>query len=219
MKISSFNRVFLSIVVLLLLLVVTSPLTAVWLIRIQANQIVENDLRALTTSSLASMNVSEGFKQTASAVMENNTSDLSQVLVRLAETTKQVDIQYESHRKTLKSSAEKEKFEHLLKCRKDYRATREEIFRLLKEGNAAAARTLFDKDCESQYELYVKALEGVVHNNIAKARASGRHIIKLCNWLLLIQLVLLGFFFVYGFFVPLTALIEGLTRRSIVVKD
>ncbi len=216
---SSFNRVFLAFVVLLLLLVVTSPLTAVWLIRIQANQIVGDDLQALTTSSLASMNVSEGFKQTASAVMDIDSSNVSEVLARLGETTREVDTQYESHRQTLKTPAEHEKFEQLLKCRKDYRATREEIFRLLEEGKSAEARMLFERDCERKYELYAKALGDVVQNNVTKARASGRAIIKLCNWLLLIQAVLLGFFFIYGFFVPLTAIMEKFTRRPIVFKD
>jgi hypothetical protein len=219
MKSSFFNRVPLTIVVLLLLLVIFSPLTTIWLIRIQASHIVDNELRALTTSSLASMNVSEGFKQTASAVMNGNTSNLSEILERLVETTKEVDIQYESHRKTLRSTAEIENFDHLLKSRREYRATRDEIFRLLKEGKPAEARTLFDKECESQYEVYANMLGEVVQSNISVARASGQKIITLCNWLLLIQMLLLGFFFIYGFFVPLTAFMERRTRRPIVVED
>jgi hypothetical protein len=212
------NRLTLSLVGIFLLLVVTSPITTVLLIKKQANQIVDDDLRALTTSSLASMNVSEGFLQTASAVREDG-ADLSETVERLLETTGQVDAQYESHRKTLQTVEERRKFDHLIACRKDYRRTREQIFLLLKEGRVSEARELFSSECEPKYEIYAGALSDVVENNVSKARDSGRKIISLCNWLLLIQFVLLGFFFIYGFFVPLTAFMERVTRKPIVFDE
>jgi hypothetical protein len=213
-----FTRLSLALAVFVLLLVVTSPLTTVWLIKNQANRIVEADLRALTTSSIASLNVSEGFLKTAAAVRENG-SDLSGVLARIAESTANVDEQYETHRKTLQSAEDRKVFEHLLKCRKEYRETRERIFKLLSEGEMDEARALFSNECEPRYAIYVGALGDVVQANVTKARDSGRKILNLCNWLLGIQLVLLGFFFIYGFFVPLTALMERVSRKPVVFDE
>lgn len=218
MKSPPFKRLLLALVVIVLLLVVTSPLTTVWLIKQQAKQIVEDDLRALTTSSLASMNVSEGFLQTASAVRENN-SDLSAILARLVETTGNVDAQYEAHRQTLQTNREREMFDELIRCRQEYRQTREKIFQLLKQGEAELARMVFSNECEPKYEIYAGALGAVVQNNVSKARDSGRKIINLCNWLLVIQIILLGFFFIYGFFVPLTAFMERVTRKPVVFDE
>ena len=219
MKSAPLNRLSLVLVMIVLLLVATSPITTVWLIKKQANRIVDDDLRALTTSSLASMNVSEGFMQTASAVRDTGDGNVSEVLARLRETTSEVDAQYESHRETLQTKDEHEKFDHLIKCRKDYRQTRERIFQLLDEGKVAEARELFGKECEPKYEIYAEALGAVVQNNVSKARDSGKNIITLCNWLLAIHIILLGFFFIYGFFVPLTAFMERLTRKPVVFKD
>ncbi len=216
---SPFRKLILAFFVMILLVVVTSPLATIWLIKEQANRIVEDDLRGLTTSSLASMNVSEGFLHTANAVSDANPGNLPEIIVNLNESIRQVDAQYESHRQTLQTKEELEQFETLIERRMDYRKIRQAIFKLLEEGRRPEARTLFENECEPKYEAYAKALGKVVEGNVAKARASGRKIISLCNWLLLIQVVLLGFFFIYGFFVPLTAIMERMTRKPVVFEE
>ena len=52
-----------------------------------------------------------------------------------------------------------------------------------------------------------------------EARDRGEEIIRLCYILLGIQVLLLVFFFVYGFFVPMTAFVERLNRRPVVFQD
>ena len=101
-----------------------------------------------------------------------------------------------------------------------YKRRRGQRERSLKAAKKVAeARELFGKECEPKYEIYAEALGAVVENNVSKARDSGKNIITLCNWLLVIHIILLGFFFIYGFFVPLTAFMERLTRKPVVFKD
>ncbi len=219
MKSSPFRNLILTFFVMILLLVVTSPLATIWLIKEQANRIVEDDLRGLTTSSLASLNVSEGFLHTANAVSNTDPGNLAEIVVNLNESIQEVDAQYESHRQTLQTREELERFENLIERRKDYRKTRQAIFKMLEEGRKDEARAIFETECEPKYEAYAKALGRVVEGSVAKARISGRNILTLCNWLLVIQVVLLGFFFIYGFFVPLTAIMERMTRKPVVFDE
>jgi hypothetical protein len=214
MKNDTTKRLFLAASVMALLLIVTSPVTTVWLIRREATRIVFDSLRGLTTSSLATMNVSEGFIETALAV-HSGKSDAGPLVSRLEEGTRKVDEQYESHRETLTGVSEIRAFERMLDARKTYRATRGEVIALISGGKAAEASELFEKRCVGEFQAYADELGVVVEHNADEAKTRGEQIILLCHVLMVVQVLLLGFFFVYGFFVPLTALWERLTRRPV----
>ena len=214
MKYDTTKRLFLAASVMALLLIVTSPITTIWLIRSEATRIVSDSLRGLTTSSLATMNVSEGFLQTALAV-HGGEVDAETLVSRLEQSTRVVDEQYETHRETLASAAEIKAFERMLESRRDYRAVRQQVINLIREGNTAQASGLFTRECVSAFQRYADALGVVVEHNANEAKTSGEHIIRLCHVLMFVQVLLFGFFFVYGFFVPLTALWERLTRRQV----
>ncbi len=218
MKSPTMKRFVLSCAVVALFLIVTSPVVTVWLIKGQASRIMEDSLLGLTTSSLANMNVSEGFLQTAIAVSDTDTRKLPGFQGRIAETTRQVDAQFDGHRKTIQSDDELKEFQNLLERRADYRETRARVFNLLEKGNRDEARTVFEKECEIKFQSYAESLGKVVARNAREARERGTEIIRLCHVLLVIQILLLGFFFIYGFFVPLTAFMERLTRTTVVFK-
>lgn len=218
MKSVIMKKFVLGCAVVALLLIVTSPVTTVWLIKRQASQIVDDSLRGLTTSSLATMNVSEGFLQTAIAVSDTDKTKLPVFLDRLAETTREVDAQYDGHRETIQSEGELREYRLLLERRTDYRTSRQRVFELLGEGKQAEARTLFENECELNFQTYAEALGRVVERNAEEARERGAAIILLCYVSLGIQILLLGFFFIYGFFVPLTAFTERLTRTPVVFR-
>ena len=55
----------------------------------------------------------------------------------------------------------------------------------------------------------------LVEHNAREANSRGTKIIRLCYILLATQILLLAFFFVYGFFVPLTTILERITRRPV----
>ena len=214
MKNESTKRLFLAASVMALLLIVTSPVTTIWLIRSEATRIVSDSLRGLTTSSLATMNVSEGFLETALAV-HGGQVDPETLVSRLDESTRVVDEQYETHRETLGSSTEIRAFGRMLEARKDYRAIRQRVIALIREGKSAEASELFTRECVSAFQAYADALGVVVEHNANEAKSRGEQIIRLCHVLMVVQVLLFGFFFVYGFFVPLTALWERLTRRPV----
>jgi hypothetical protein len=214
MNIPTRNRLYLVAAVLALLLIVTSPVTTVWLIRREATMIVSDSLQGLTTSSLATMNVSEGFLQTALAV-NGGAVDKDGLVARIEETSREVDKQYEGHRETLDEEGERQAFDRMLEARREYRATRQAVIGLLGEGRTEEAAKLFEGTCVRQFQAYADALGVVVEHNAAEAKARGEEIIRMCHVLMIIQMLLLVFFFIYGFFVPLTAVWERLTRRQV----
>lgn len=212
-----FRKLSAAVAVVLLLLIVTSPVTTIWLIKRQADAIVSDSLRGLTSSSLASLNVSEGFLETALAV-NGGAPERKQITRLLEESIRRVDEAYDTYRGTLKSPGETAAFERMIRNRDAYRASRGKVVELLDKGDVEAAGELFDHECVRSFDAYTETLGEVVGQNVREARTRGAQIVKLCYILLVIQILLFAFFFVYGFFVPLTAVLERLTRRPIVYK-
>ncbi|WP_193214540.1 MCP four helix bundle domain-containing protein [Luteolibacter marinus] len=211
------KKLSLAAVALLLLLIVTSPVTMIWLIKQEASGIMSDSLQGLTTSSLATMHVSEGFLDTALAVNSGNVK-ADELLAQLEETTRQADEQYQGHRETLRTDAERRSFDRVAECRNAYRSSRKQVIELLGAGKKTEADAFFESDCVVKFQTYAEALGDLVEHNAIDARARGAEIIRLCYILLGVQLLLLAFFFVYGFFVPLTAILERLTRRPVVFR-
>ena len=201
---------------IILLFVVSSPVTTIWLIKWQADRIVSDSLRGLTASSLAGMNVSEGFLELALALNATNTTEMHRHLEGIQVTGKKVDAQYEEYQTTLNSPAESAAFAHLVTCRKAYRESRHYAIQLLEQGKKGAAMQLFQNECMPKFQAYEDSLSFILQSNVVEAGEKGHSIMRLCYFVLGLQVVLFGFFFIYAFFVPLVALLERLTRRPVV---
>ncbi|MGB6221062.1 MCP four helix bundle domain-containing protein [Haloferula sp.] len=214
MKFEPFRKLSLAVVIVLLLLIVTSPVTTLWLIKQEAAAIVSDSLQGLTSSSLATMHVSEGFLDIAVAVNTGNTS-ATELLTEIEKDNQEIDRLLERHRETLRNESEHTAFDKMVANRADYRSSRRAVMELLSAGKKADADALFESQCVVAFQNYVEAMGNVVEHNATDARSRGQEIIKLCYILIGIQLLLLIFFFVYGFFVPLTAILERLTRRPV----
>lgn len=217
MKPGPLRTFFAAIAVLVLLAIVTSPVVAIWMIRQDANRIVSDSLQGLATSSLATMQVSEGFLETSRAV---NGSGLKgpELAAWLTESSRIVDSEYATHQQTLMTPVERSSFDLLTARKNDYRATRRAVVDLLIAEKPQEANALFETQCVEKFHAYAGALGDLVRHNASEAREQGSEIIRLCHILLVIQGLLLLFFFVYGFFVPLTAFLERLSRNPIVVR-
>lgn len=213
------KRSFVALAVIVLLLIITSPVTMIWLIKSHANRIVSDSLQGLSTSSLATLSASEGFIQTEAALYGGNSVERSESLEEVVLSSKIVDEQYQLHEATLRSPEERQLFEELLRLRDDYRKTRAQVVILLNENKLEEARKLFQSEAMDKFSSYTDALAKVVTSNVVEARKRGHKIIQLCNVMLVLQVLLLGFFFIYGFFVPLTAFLERLSRTSVTFRE
>lgn len=218
MKIEPLKKISLAVVIVLLLLIVTSPVTTLWLIKQEAAAIVSDSLQGLTSSSLATMHISEGFLDVAVAVNTGNTN-ATDLLAEIEKDTQVIDRLFERHRETLRNESEHAAFDTMLSNRSDYRSARRAVMELLSAGKKTEADALFESQCVVAFQDYVEAMGNVVEHNANDARSRGQAIIRLCFILIGIQLLLLVFFFVYGFFVPLTAILERLTRRSVTFEN
>ncbi len=219
MKTSLFKRSLVVVAVLVLLLIVTSPVTMIWLIKNHATDIVSDSLQGLSTSSLATLGVSEGFIETEDAVYRGSPVERRESLDEIYKATQLVDLQYQLHLATLQNPGEKQLFGEMMIRRDDYRKTRAQVVRLVGENQLEEARKLFQSEAVEKFSSYTDALAKVVAGNVTEARERGKQIIRLCYLLLAVQILLLGFFFVYGFFVPLTAFLERLNRTSVTFRE
>lgn len=204
--------------IVVLFAIVTSPVVAIWMIKREAHRIVSDPLQGLATSSLATMQASEGFLETARAV-DGNGLPVAELSARLEDGSRNVDAHYASYQETQMNEQERRVFERLTAAKNDYRATRKSVVGLLGEGKSTEANMLFDSQCVPKFHAYAAALGELVNHNAAEAREGGSAIIRMCHLLLVVQALLLVFFFIYGFFVPLTAVMERLSRKPIVIRE
>ena len=204
--------------IVVLLAIVTSPVIAIWMIKREATRIVTDPLQGLATSSVATMQASEGFLETARAV-DGNGLPAAELSTQLEEGSRFVDSQYASYQETVMTEQERSVFDRLTAAKDDYRATRRAVVALLRENKVTEANMLFDTQCVPKFHAYAKSLGDLIKHNAADARDGGASIIRLCHLLLVVQALLLVFFFIYGFFVPLTAVMERLSRKQIVIRN
>lgn len=204
-----------SLAFVLLLLIATSPLTTAWLIQRQAAGIVNDSLRGLAASSLANLSVSEGFLQVALALNAPDGTQQQQHFVRLTNATYSVDQQYDAYRTTLNSPAEQDAFARVLQHREAYRQSRQAVVDLAQRGELESARRLFQSECVPRFQDYQSSLGAVVDHAASEAQRRGARILAICRVFLVVQLVLLLFFFVYAFFVPFVTFLERLTSKEV----
>lgn len=199
--------------VVVLILVVTSPLTTIWLVSHQTNRVLRDPLRGLATSSLASVNVSEGFIQVSLAVNSTSTAEQQEHLAELARSTQVVDAHYQALQTTLGTDEERADFAELLSRRHLYRQTRTNVLMMLERGDRFAAKACFDKECTRRFQAYTATLGQILEHNAAEAAKGGDRVIRLSFVFFTLQILLLGFLFLYGLFVPSVALVERLVRK------
>ncbi|MEK7953814.1 MCP four helix bundle domain-containing protein [Luteolibacter soli] len=217
MKPGPLRNFYIALAAIVLLFIVVSPVLTVWTIRRDATRIVSDSLQGLATSSLATMQMSEGFLDTARAASGHGMTG-TELAAALEVRSRATDAQYQAHRETVQTDKERAAFDRLTATKDDYRATRKAVVELLIAGKQPEANDLFETQCIPKFQAYAKALGGLIEHNATEARAGGQEIIRLCHVLLIVQGLLLVFFFIYGFFVPLTAVMERLSRNPIVVR-
>jgi hypothetical protein len=218
MKPGPLRTLSIAFAIVVLFAIVTSPVVAIWMIKREATRIVSDPLQGLATSSLATMQASEGFLETARAAGGRGMPP-AELAAWLEKSSASVDSHYASYQETQMTEEEHRIFERLTSAKTDYRATRKTVIGLLAENKATEANMLFDSQCVPKFHAYAAALGELVNHNAAEAREGGSAIIGLCHILLVVQALLLVFFFIYGFFVPLTAVMERLSRKAIVIRN
>ncbi len=218
MKPGPLRTLSIALAAIALLAIVTSPVLTVWMIRKEATRIVSDPLQGLASSSLAAMQASEGFLETARSV-DGNGMKADALAAWLEKSSAGVDAHYASYQQTQITEADRQVFERLTAAKTDYRATRKAVVNLLAENKGTEANMLFDSQCVPKFDAYVRAIGDLVKHNAVEAQNGGAAIVRLCHILLIVQGLLLVFFFVYGFFVPLTAVMERLSRKPIVIRD
>jgi chemoreceptor-like protein with four helix bundle sensory module len=216
MKESAFQRTALgTFAVVLLLVIATSPFTTVLLVKRQASRIVYETLPGLTTSGLAEISISEGFLDTSLAFAATNEADRQRFLARMAERSRNADVQLQTYEAAISNPADRENYDRLRQRRSEWRQTRQKMMELLGQGNREQALRLYNTEGLIQSQAYLEALDRIFQYNVNEARMRGAQILRLCNIFMIVQAVLLCFFFVYAFYVPLIALLERLTGTHV----
>jgi hypothetical protein len=214
MKESAIQRTALgTLAIVLLLAIATSPFSTILLVKRQASRIVYQTLPGLTTSGLAEISISEGFLDTSLAFAADNETDRQRFLARLAERSRNADAQLQTYQAAIDDPTDRENYDHLVQRRADWRQTRQRMMELLSQGNREQALHLYNTEGLIQSQAYLGALDRIFQYNVNKARMRGAQIVRLCNVFMVVQAVLLCFFFIYAFYVPLITFLERLTRK------
>ncbi len=222
MTTTSFRNTTLGTIAAVLLLgVATSPLWTVLLVKRQAVSIVNDSLRGLTASSLAAINIADGFLEMAIVITTSDPAVREKNLVEILRITAVTDGLLKSYESSIDEVQEREIFERLREKRAEFRQTRQRTINLLHEGKRDEAVLLYNQTGLAQFFAYKEAADLLVRYKVEEARTRGGQILQLCKVLLILQGVLLVFFFVYAFFVPLVTFFEKFSASgdAELVKD
>jgi len=216
MKESVFRRTALgTLAVVLLLVIATSPFTTALLVKQQASRIVYETLPGLTTSGLAEISVSEGFLDASLAFAASNETDRQRFFARMSERSRNADAQLQTYEAAIRHPTDRQNYNRLIQRRAEWRQTRQKMMELLSQGNREQALHLYNSEGLAQSQAYLEALDHLFHYNVNVARMRGVQIVRFCNVFMVVQSVLLIFFFIYAFYVPLIALLERLTGTHV----
>lgn len=215
MKSNLRRAVMTSIAAVILLAIATSPFTTMFIVRRLAAGIVNDSLTGLTLSSEMTLNISDGFLETSLAMNATSPAERKIYIDRVEKKVKETDERLRTYEHEISNGEERMAFDHLTRSRLEYRKIRNEMFRLLDQGQHPQAEELFRKQGMPLYNEYLRSLETLVNFNIHESTERGARIVHLANQFLVIQGILLVFFCVYAFFVPALTFYERLSRRSV----
>ncbi len=206
-------------VAVLLLIIATSPFWAVMVIRQKAVQIVDDSLSGLAASSLASVSMSDGFMELSLAFATKDPVGRTRQFEQIKKVTLATDEALRQYEQSVNDPQEREDLNQLVRARGEFRHTRELVIRLLGENRDAEAAAEFNNVGLQQFVAYKAAINRLVQHNAEEARNRGTTIRQLCTLLLFLQGILLVFFVIYAFLVPMVALFERYGTGSEVVRD
>lgn len=207
--------VMVSIAGLILLAIATSPFTSMFVVRRLASEIVTDSLTGLTLSSEITLNISDGFLETSLAMNAPGAAERKIYIERIETKTAGTDARLKAYEKEISNADERIAFDQLVRSRAEYRRARDELFKLLDQGERGRAEELFKGRCMPLFTAYLQAVERLVNFNIHESTHRGAHIVGVANNFLIIQGLLLIFFSIYACFVPALTFYERLSRHSL----
>lgn len=213
------STTFGTVAAVILLLVATSPFWTALLVKRYAEQIINDSLYGLTSSSLAGVNITDGFVEFTVAMTTPDRVIREQNIAQIEEVSRRTDDQLKAYEATINDLQEQVRYRELVERRAVYRQTRTHVLNLLNQGRNAEAMELYQGAGLKEFVAYKDAIDQVVQQAAAEAGKRGREIIRLCNYLMILQGVLLVFFFIYAFFVPLVTFYERIVTRTDSVND
>ena len=212
------NTVLTGIAAVILLILATSPFWTLVLVKREASAIVNDSLRSLVASSLANINISDGFMELTVALTTNDASVQEVNLQKIGDLTIQTTDLLKKYEESLADSKDRANFDRLVQRRAAFNSTRQKIIEFLKLGKRDDAVSLFNQKGLGEFREYKQAVDETVRADVDEARLRGSQILKLCNTLMIFQGILLLFFCIYAFLVPMLTLLERLITGD-VVKD
>jgi hypothetical protein len=201
-----------------LLLLATSPLWTAILVKRQAFLIVNDSLHSLTASSLANINVSDGFLEMTIALSTNDPVVRDANLEKIVELTNQTSTILSNYARMTTNQEERSNYEWLIQQRSIFNKTRQKTIDLLVQGKREDAVQLFSQVALKEFQEYKEAVNRVVRANVNEAGSRGKQILRLCNNLMIFQGVLLVFFCIYAFLAPMLTVLDKIVTKD-VVKD
>jgi hypothetical protein len=208
-----------SVAGVLLLAVATSPFWTVLLVKRHAEQIVNNNLHSLASSSLAGVDITDGFVEITLAIATTDRAVREEKISEIDAVSRRIDSQLKAYAETIRNEWDQARYDDLLRSRQAYRQTRARVLELLQQDRHDEAVRLFQEVALGEFVSYKNSIDLLVKQAASEAAGQGREIVRLCNYLLLLQGVLLVFFFIYAFFVPLVTLFEKIVTRKDPVLD
>jgi methyl-accepting chemotaxis protein WspA len=191
---------------IVLLLIGGTGFFLVWQLKTVAAIIVDDTLPGVEYAGQIDSELSENFVRTLLVVNTDSPEERERHLKDISQGSAKVDASMDGYRKSIFEKEDQEMFDHLVTVRNNYRAIRQRVFDLVREGKRNEGLQLFESELLPAYAAQKEAGNALFDYNVKQGQSRGVRIETLCRRTEWIMAVICMGMFLGGFFTPFIAL-------------
>jgi chemoreceptor-like protein with four helix bundle sensory module len=193
--------------VVVLLIIAGTGFFIVWRLKTVAAGIVDDTLPELVYAGQINSELSENFAITLQVMNSNSPEEQYEYLKKISEGKARVGQGMDRYRRASRFEGEdRELFARLVTTREKYKAIRQRVFDLVKEGKQKDAWQLFESELRPAYTAQKAAGQALFDYNVNEGQSRGRRIENGCQQTEWVMAILCVGMFLGGFFTPFLAI-------------
>jgi hypothetical protein len=179
----------------------------VWRLKNDAASIVDDTLPRLVYAGQLNSELSENFALTLQVMNSNSPEEQYQYLKKISEGRARVGQGMDRYRRASRFEGEdRELFNRLVTLREKYRAIRQQVFDLVKEGRRKEGLQLFESELRPVYTAQKVTTQTLFDYNVKQGQSRGERIETGCRWTEWVVAIICVVIFLGGVFTPFVAI-------------
>lgn len=191
---------------IVLLLIGGTGFFLVWQLKTVAGIVVDDTLPGVEYAGQIDSELSENFVRSLLVINTDSPEERDQHLKDISQGSAKVDASMDGYRQSIFEKEDQEMFDRLVTTRNNYRAIRQRVFDLVREGKRNEGLQLFESQLLPAYTAQKEVGNALFDYNVKQGQSRGVRIETLSRRTEWIMAVICMGMFLGGFFTPFIAL-------------